>query len=313
MTHSLRQSGATVYVILLLILAGFGISAAANSATLIPAALPFALILILGLRLIGAKGEQIAWATFTVWLGSTYLQTNSPLEYVLLLIYVILAVLGIFNSPYLLAAAWLFHPVWDFLPRDLPPQLVDLPTACILFDIPIGLYLLWGTRTGRFQPFADQSDAAWLKNSAKTLYVVIVIASFSYAIIAAAQAGAFLWLAVPLALLLIVALYFLGSKPELLAWAAVTGWVGMTYAHTGGMSEALLFFAFVALSALGTFRSPWFLALAWLLFIPWNFVPHNLPESFTNFSLAYSLFNLTVALYLAWGARGKRWLPFTSQ
>ena len=60
MSYSIRNSGATVYVVLLLILAGFGVGAAADSATLIPAALPFALILILGLRLIGAKGEQIA-------------------------------------------------------------------------------------------------------------------------------------------------------------------------------------------------------------------------------------------------------------
>lgn len=307
MTYSLRNSGATIYVILLLILAGFGVTAAANSATLILAALPFALILILGLRLIGAKGEQLAWALFTVWLGSTYLQTNNPLEYGLLLLYVVLAVLGIFNSSYLLAAAWLFHPVWDFLPRDLPPQLVDLPMACILFDIPIGLYLLWGTRTGRFRSFGGQANSGWLKNTAKTVCVIIMIAVLSYTVIAAASAGLLLWLAVPLALVLIAVFYFLGSKAELLAWATVTGWVGMTYAHTGGLLEAVLFFVFIGLSAMGVFQSPWYLAVTWLLFIPWNFVPHNLPITFINFPLAYALFNLVVLLYLAWGARGKRW------
>ncbi|MBP7689753.1 MAG: hypothetical protein KA765_17680, partial [Thermoflexales bacterium] len=57
-----------------------------------------------------------------------------------------------FKSPYFLALAWLFHPVWDFVPRDLPPQLLDLPLACLLYDIPIGLYLLWGARRNRWTP-----------------------------------------------------------------------------------------------------------------------------------------------------------------
>jgi ABC transporter len=92
---------------------------------------------LLGLRRIGANGEQLAWAAFSVWPGSTYLQTNAPLEYALLLLYTLLAVLGIFKAPYLLAMAWLFHPVWNFLPRDLPPDLSDSPLACVLFDIPI--------------------------------------------------------------------------------------------------------------------------------------------------------------------------------
>lgn len=311
MTYSLRNSFFTIYVVLLLILAGFGVAAAANAGILISVAVPFAAVLILGLRMMGAKPELIAWAAFTVWLGSTYLQTSQPVEYLVLLIYILAAILGLFKSPYFLAAAWLIHPGWDFVQRVLPPQLVDLPKACVLFDLPIGIYLVWGTLVGRLQPFGTSTGFQWLRNSAKTLYVLLVIAGLSYAVIANAMAGSLLWLAIPMAILLMTAFYFLGPKSELLAWAGLTGWVGMTYAHTGGMSEALLFFVFVALSAFGTFRSPWYLALTWLLFIPWNFVPHNLPESFTNFSLAYSLFNLPIALYLAWGARGKRWLPFS--
>lgn len=114
----------------------------------------------------------------------------------------------------------------------------------------------------------------------------------------------------PLALALMAALYFLGAKAELLAWAGITGWAGMTYAHTGGLLEAIGFFIFLAIAALGVFQAPWYLALTWLLFIPWNFVPHKLPEAFAAFPLAYAFFNLLVALYLGWGAKTKRWLSF---
>lgn len=53
------------------------------------------------------KPVQLQLTGITCWLGSAYLQTNAPLEYALLLLYTLLALLGIFKAPYLLAAAWL--------------------------------------------------------------------------------------------------------------------------------------------------------------------------------------------------------------
>jgi len=145
----MKTIASTVYILFLIILTGSAIGAAAKASYLIPAAVPFALVLILILRFMRPNLERIAWAAFTVWLGSTYIQLGNPIEYGLFFAYVALALLGVFKSPYFLAAAWLFHPIWDFIPRELPALYVDLPTACILFDIPIGLYLLWAARIKR--------------------------------------------------------------------------------------------------------------------------------------------------------------------
>ncbi len=149
----LKRIAVTVYILVLLYLAGFGIGSAAREDMLIQIAFPFAVILILGVRVLGERFELAGWAVFTVWLGSTYLQTGQTIETIIFVVYIGIALLGAFKSPYFLAFAWLFHPVWDFVPRELPDLLKDLPTACIMFDIPIGLYILWFTRKDRWMPF----------------------------------------------------------------------------------------------------------------------------------------------------------------
>ena len=149
----LKRIAVTVYILVLLYLAGFGIGSAAREDMLIQIALPFAIVLILGVRVLGERFELAGWAVFTVWLGSTYLQTGQTIETIIFVVYIGIALLGAFKSPYFLAFAWLFHPVWDFVPRELPDLLKDLPMACIMFDIPIGLYILWFTRKDRWMPF----------------------------------------------------------------------------------------------------------------------------------------------------------------
>ena len=146
----MKTIASTVYILFLIMLTGSAVGAAAKAGYLIPAAVPFALVLILILRFMNPKLQRIAWAAFTVWLGSTYVQLGNLIEYGLFFAYIALALLGIFKSPYFLVAAWLLHPVWDFIPRELPELYVDLPMACILFDIPIGLYLLWASRIKRW-------------------------------------------------------------------------------------------------------------------------------------------------------------------
>ncbi len=306
----LKNTALTIAITLLTIVVSFAVSAAAQAQVLIPAGFPFALVLILVLHLMGRKARLIGFAVFTVWLGSTYLQTGSSLEIVMLLIYIALAAAGLFISPYALVIAWLFHPVWDFLPRDLPPLMTDLPLACVLFDIPIGLYLIWATRSGRLQRFGSPGqllDRGALVRFGQGLAVLAALVVFSGAVVMAAPAGVLLWTAVPLAAALILALRALGPEPELIAWAIFTGWVGMTYAHGGGLLEALVFFVYVGVAAIGVFRTPWALALAWVSFIPWSLVPHPLPAGYEGLALPHILFALPIALYLAWAARSRRW------
>lgn len=315
---SLKNTFTTVYVVFLIIIAGFIIGSAAQYNLLIQVALPFAITLVLGLRFLSPKAELIAWAAFTVWLGSTYLQTGSFIEVVAFFFYAVFAAMGIFISPYYLAIGWLLHPIWDFVPRQLPNMLLDLPTACILFDIPIGLYVLVGAWKKRWtvfnqnleQPSTKIHSKQAIKQTATAIYILILLVALSYIPSVLINLNVLTWASVPLSIVLILALRLIGSRAELIAWAVFTGWIGMTYAHTGGLIEALAFFVYVALSGLGVFSSSYFLATAWLIFIPWNFLPHELPSVYKDLPLACILFSIPIVIYLLWGARSRQWNAF---
>jgi len=149
----MKLTAVTLYIVFLIFITGLGVGGATEKQLLIKAALPMSALLILALRLLGPNKEQIGWAAFTGWLGMTYLQTGGPIEVLAFFVCVALGALGIFRSSYFLVVAWLGHIVWDFLPRELPENLHDLPLACTLFDGLIGLYLLWGSITKRWTPF----------------------------------------------------------------------------------------------------------------------------------------------------------------
>jgi hypothetical protein len=152
----LKTVAVVAYVSFLMHAAGLGIDLAANQRLLVPYALPAAIVLVVAVRVLGKKAELAGWAAFTVWLGSTYLlsaDSIAAVEVIAFLAYLSLGLLGAFRSPYFLALAWLLHPAWDFFPRVLPDVLHDLPAACILFDVPVGLYLLWFARRSRWDVF----------------------------------------------------------------------------------------------------------------------------------------------------------------
>jgi len=143
--------------------------------------------------------------------------------------------------------------------------------------------------------------------TAKTIFAGLLMTAASYATVAAAGSGSLTVIALPMALILILCFRFIGTKSEQIAWAVFTGWLGMTYAHTGNMLDALVFFIYVAFSALGVFKSPYYLAAAWLLFIPWSFLPHELTQMHPDFPIACAIYCLPIGLYLLWGSRIKRW------
>lgn len=144
--------GAGLYAFALLIATSIGVGFAARGHLLIPVAVPFAGVLIAALRLLRPAFERHAWALFTVWLGTTYLQTGARTETIMAVVYLAMALAGSFASPWFLVAAWTFHPAWDLLPRSLPALLHDLPMACLLFDGAVAVYLGWAARTGWFAP-----------------------------------------------------------------------------------------------------------------------------------------------------------------
>lgn len=139
---SLRRFASSVYVVAVLMLTSVGVGLAGRRGVLIPVAAPFAVVLVFALRVLRPAAERAAWAAFTLWLGSTYLQTGGVVERSVLLAYASMAAAGLFVSPWWLVAAWGVHPVWDLLPqRTLPLVLMNLPTACLLFDWVIAAYL----------------------------------------------------------------------------------------------------------------------------------------------------------------------------
>jgi hypothetical protein len=137
-----------------IVLTGYGVGMAAHADSLVSAALPFAALLIVALRVAGPRSELIGWAAFTGWLGMTYAHTGGPVEVVVFFVYVALGALGVFRSPWFLVIAWVVHIAWDLLPRTLPDHFASLPLACMIFDGLIAAYLGWNAWSGRFQPLA---------------------------------------------------------------------------------------------------------------------------------------------------------------
>jgi hypothetical protein len=137
----MRKLAIVVWILCLVVLATYIIRISIRADFLLWAALPVGLIPIFGLRLLRPKEEQAGWVVFTIWLASTYVGIGSTSEMVATTVVVILGVLGYWKSPWFFVAAWWGHIIWDFVPRNLPELLSDLPMACVLFDGLIGAYL----------------------------------------------------------------------------------------------------------------------------------------------------------------------------
>jgi len=139
-----------VWIVALVVLTSKTVGYAAEQGLLIEAAAFVAIIPILGLVFLTPKAELAGWAVFTVWLGSTY-AGQGGIELVVFGVIVALAIFGYVTSPWLLVLAWFGHIAWDFVPRDLPEHLTDLPHACIIFDGLIGAFIAWRILSGRWK------------------------------------------------------------------------------------------------------------------------------------------------------------------
>ncbi len=137
------------YLVVVLVVVSSGVSLLAKAEILIPAAAPFGLILIAALFWLAPRPQLVGWGLFTLWLSTTYL-TLGGIEIAATLVVAGLAVLGVLRSSWFLVAAWVIHPVWDLVPRQLPDLLHDLPVACLIYDLLIAGYLAWRSRRGAF-------------------------------------------------------------------------------------------------------------------------------------------------------------------
>jgi hypothetical protein len=148
----------TLYIVFCITATGYGVGWAAHADALVRAAIPLSGVLIVALRPLGARSEQIGWAAFTGWLGMTYAHTGGPVEVVAFFVYVALAAWGLFRWPWWLGIAWAAHVAWDFVPRDLPKGYESLPVACMLFDGPIAAYMLHCAWSGRWKVLVGSKE-----------------------------------------------------------------------------------------------------------------------------------------------------------
>ncbi len=132
----------TVWIAAVVVTSAWGASFSASKGTLILTAAPLSLVPILGLHFLRDNEARAGWVVITAWLGATYAGGGEPLELAVFAVIVALGLVGYFRSAWYFPVAWLGHIVWDFVPRELSPMLADLPTACMIFDGIIGLYLI---------------------------------------------------------------------------------------------------------------------------------------------------------------------------
>lgn len=289
----------------------FAVGLATQAHSLIWLALPLGVGLVAAMMWLPARAQLLGWAAATVWLLSmTYLGTGEPIEYVALAIVLLLSIAGVFWSPWALVAVWFFHPMWDLIPRSLPSNLHDLPFACLLYDLVVGFYLGWRTYRKFFTAFALPSNIAprmirsgWSR-SLTALYGLTVIVIQILLIGSITMSASSVWFAVPMALLVIVAIFWLPRVAQLAFLAVATGWMGMTYAHSGSPVELVLFLAILMLAVLGFRVSPYYLVMAWAFHAVWNLLPHSMNMATSMMMghwmdpVAAFLFEISIASYI---------------
>ena len=164
----LRVGAKAIFILLTLVLISTAVSRAGHAGVLTIIAVPLALALIVLWRWLGPRAEMVAWAVFVLWLGLTYVNpaypATLPRELTVAAIYALLAALGLWVSPWFLAVGLAAHIGWDFVPRELPAHLHDLPIACMIYDGVLAIYGGWQTYTGRWTPLRIKATAQQVTN-----------------------------------------------------------------------------------------------------------------------------------------------------
>ncbi len=269
----------TAYVAVVGIAASYAIGAIASSGLLIPLAAPFGLLCIAAMIWLPKRAQLIGWALLTAWLlAPTYLGFGG-LEIVALVVIVALCVLGVFLSPWFLVAAWVLHPLWDVLvKRDLHGHMEDLPCACCIYDLIIGVYLAVRTWRGHFSAVGAPQPVSWrqgLTRAGIAVWVGVVLLVQVLLVWAGSEQGWLMLAAAVSALAVVAGVFWMRPQAQSLAWVVLTAWMGMTYAHSGEWYEIVVFVAIMLVGMLGYLASPWWFVIAWGFHLLWNFLPRE--------------------------------------
>ena len=145
------------------------------------------------------------------------------------------------------------------------------------------------------------------KNDLKTilyvLYIAIATLGVSYVIGFATSNDVLLWAALPLGIVIVALFFWLPPRVQLVGWAVATGWL-LSSVYLGSSDYEVVALVVVMLAAIaGVVWSPWFLAAIWFLHPVWDLIPRDLPDHMHDLPLACLIYDLVIALYLAWRTR----------
>jgi hypothetical protein len=273
--------GQIVYIALVAIGTSYGVGFATQAGLLLWLAVPLGVVIVGLLAWLPPRPQLLGWGALSVWLLSTTYLGTSDIEYIALAIVVLLTVAGIFWSPWFLVGVWVFHPIWDLIPRDLPDHQHDLPIACLIYDLIIAAYLAWRVWRGRLVAIAPAPSESRNVLSFGWTRFLIALAALVIMLIQILFVGSVMmdpnavWFAFGVAVALTLAVSWMPRAAQLSFWAVATGWMGMTYAHSGLPLEVALFLVLLVLAVFGFSVSPWYFVIAWALHAVWNFFPHE--------------------------------------
>lgn len=305
----------TIYVGAVTVGFSYLIGLATQLGILIPAAFPLGVLLVLLFYWLPARVQLIGWAVATVWLLSSVYLGTSDIEYFALIVVVVAAIAGVFWSPWFLAGIWMIHPLWDLVPRDLPEHQHDLPLACLIYDLVIGIYLIIRIRA----KFFDEAKVELKTNSkifstglGRTTAALIMLAVIITQIVVVGTVSMesySTWVAAPVALALILSTLWLPREGQKIFWAVLTAWTGMTFAHSGEALEIAIFGLMGLVAVLGFRKSPYIWAGAWAFHALWHFLPREHISHETALLMGHwmipaagAVFELSIAAYLFWFA-----------
>jgi hypothetical protein len=300
----------TLYVGVVSLGVSYLIGFATSANALIIAALPLGLILVLALAWLKPRAQLVGWAVASAWLLSSVYLGVSEVEYVVLVGVFLLSLAGVLWSPWFLVALWFLHPLWDFVPRELPDAQHDLPLACFIYDLVVAIYLLWRTKRGFFSgAVIAPAKPTKLINTGWSrmlvgLYVVAIMVTEIVVVGSITMDSSSVMFSGLVALALIAAIIWLPAQAQRLFWVAFTIWMGMSFAHSGAPLEILVFFAMIAMAVLGYRVNPLYWAIAWELHSLWYFFPreHNMGAAMLMghwmVPLAGFVFETAIAVYI---------------
>ena len=282
---------------------------------LIPAAFPLGVLLVLLFYWLPARVQLIGWAVATVWLLSGVYLGTSDIEYVALVVVVVASIAGVFWSPWFIAGIWMIHPLWDLVPRDLPEHQHDLPLACLIYDLVIGVYLIFRIRAKFFDKAKvelktnSKMFSTGLGRTTAALIMLAVIITQILVVGTVSMESYSTWVAAPVAVALILSTLWLPREGQKIFWAVLTAWTGMTFAHSGEALEIAIFGLMGLVAVLGFRKSPFIWAGAWAFHALWHFLPREHISHETALLMGHwmipvagAVFELSIAAYLFWFA-----------